>query len=159
MSFKDKIKLNNEKTSKENQKDEKPFISSIDQEKDGKKSSLGMILFAIIIGFIVGAFIWFIFSLSIVLTNLIWETAFSISDFYWIPLLLCTFGGLVIGLYTYYFGDNLYGIEEIIETVQTKGEFTYDNLPLAIIAFFLPIIFAVRANVVNRFISFFFFSF
>ena len=55
MGLKDKFKLN-DKTLKQDKKEEKPLIVSIDsnKENESKKSSLGMILFALIMGFIIG---------------------------------------------------------------------------------------------------------
>lgn len=133
MSLKDKLK---------SKKEEKPSIASIDASKEYKKiNNLGMILFALVVGFIVGAIIWIIFRISIVLTDLIWETAFTLTDFYWLPLIICVIGGLCIGLFTKYYGVKVHSIEEVVETVQTKGEFKYDKLSKAAVAFLLPIIF------------------
>ena len=142
MGLKDKFKLN-DKTLKQDKKEEKPLIVSIDsnKENESKKSSLGMILFALIMGFIVGVVVWSIFRLSLVLTDLIWETTFTLANFYWMPLIICVVGGICIGLFTKYYGNNLHTINEIVEIVETKGEFKYDNLFRAAIAFLLPIIF------------------
>lgn len=141
MGLKDKLNLSNKDNKTKQNKEEKPIISSIDSTKEAKKSSLGMILFALVIGFIVGAIVWTIFRFSVVLTDLIWGTAFNLTNFYWLPLIICAIGGLCIGLFTKYYGNNLHTIEEIVEIVQTKGEFKYDKLSTAAIAFLLPIIF------------------
>ena len=90
----------NDKTLKQDKKEEKPLIVSIDsnKENESKKSSLGMILFALIMGFIIGVVVWSIFRLSLVLTDLIWETTFTLVNFYWMPLIICVVGGICIGL-------------------------------------------------------------
>lgn len=141
MGLKDKLSLLNEDDKIKQDKEGKHIISNIDSSKEVKKSSLGMILFALVIGFIVGAIVWTIFRFSMVLTDLIWGTAFNVANFYLLPLIICAIGGLCIGLFTKYYGNNLHTIEEIVEIVQTKGEFKYDKLSTAAIAFLLPIIF------------------
>lgn len=140
MGFKNNSK-SDDNILKQNKKEEKRIISSINDRKENKKSSLGMILFALIIGFIIGGIVWIIFKLSLEFTDLIWKTTFSFANFYWMPLIICIIGGLCIGLFTKYYGNNLHTIEEITEIVQTKGEFKYDNVFLAVIAFLLPVIF------------------
>ncbi|MCQ2964240.1 MAG: hypothetical protein MJ203_01575 [archaeon] len=121
MGLKDKLNLSNKDDKTKQDKEGKPIISNIDSSKEVKKSSLGMILFALVIGFIVGAIVWTIFRFSIVLTDLIWGTAFNVANFYWLPLIICAIVGLCIGLFTKYYGNNLHTIEEIVEIVQTKG--------------------------------------
>lgn len=123
-----------------------PFTSA--QEKTN--ASLSMVLFSLCLGCFIGFAVWGVFWLSTFLTELLWTEGYEalsstllqagISS-WWIPILFCTTGGLLIGLWTTKFGGEPESLEKVMATVKTTGEYKLKNPFSSVVGFLLPLIF------------------
>ncbi len=72
--------------------------------------SAAMVALSLAAGFVVGFSVWAVLSLSNWLVSLLWGTfgAKGVEGFAapWLPLVACTLGGLVIGVWTHFFSKS-----------------------------------------------------
>lgn len=95
----------------------------------------------VLTGAIAGAFVWLFFLLMNIGLNFIWKTLPDMLDFAFFPLVVCTFGGLVIGLYQKHFGPYPEELDSVMKKVKEDGRYEYDNIGVISIAALLPLLF------------------
>ena len=102
-----------------------------------------IVFFGFIMGTVVGAFCWsFIFLINLA-SNFLWHELphiINVSNFT-ITIILCTLGGLIIGLCQKFLGPYPKEMEEIIHEYKLTKTIDYKHLPQYIVCAFLPLIF------------------
>lgn len=106
----------------------------------------GMVALALAVGFVIGFLVWGVFTLSSILISLIWDdlggtvahVPFVGSAF---PVIVCTVGGLIIGLWSTYVGGSPRALEEVMADVKRTGGYRTDGIGRSIVGFLLPLAF------------------
>ena len=112
--------------------------------------TFSMVLFALAVGFVVGLVVWAVFWASSFLTNLLWVDAKAALEgalagaglqFWWLPILFCTAGGLFIGLFTKFTGASPEPLDKVMGQVKETGEYNLEKPAASVVAFLLPLVF------------------
>ena len=107
--------------------DPRPYIRDVSRQPQGAIDvatvTVGMVALALGVGFIVGLAVFGLMNLSTWLTNLIWNGGRSVADVPWFSLAVCTIGGAVIGLWTWWSNDRVKPLEEVMATFKATGSF------------------------------------
>lgn len=125
--------------------DERPYINDGGISFSGPAEAVtvtgGMMLLALVFGFVVGFLVFLVMNLSAWLTDLLWGGYLSGSlDVGLFPLIVCTAGGLVIGLWTYFTDNRIEPLEKVMEDFKRTG--TYEIEPVkGTVSFLLPLVF------------------
>lgn len=109
-------------------------------EHKGKNSVLFM-LYAICIGAITGLIIWCFFKIMNISIEFVWETLPSIIQNPFYTIIVCTLGGLIIGIWKKKTGDYPEELEEVIGKVKKDGRYSYNNIGSVSVSAILPLIF------------------
>ena len=105
------------------------------------KKTVVMSLFVALLGGVIGGITWMLLDIMNLGIDLIWAYIPVHIDFIFYPLVICAFGGLVIGLYTKRFGPYPHEMSEIMVEVKAGNKVPYDNLPVVAVAALLPLVF------------------
>jgi H+/Cl- antiporter ClcA len=100
-----------------------------------------MVLLALVVGFAIGFVVFLLMNLSGWLTRLLWEGVgerLSIPAF---PLICCTVGGIVIGLWTKLAGNSIDSLETVMGRFKETGSYRLENPPATAVSFLLPLVF------------------
>ena len=104
---------------------------------------VGLLALSLISGFIVGLVVWATLWASSALAGLLWETipsAFGAP--WWLPLVLCPLGGLLIGLWTLRFNNAPEELETVMESVKKTGGYRLKGRFITnAVSFLLPLAF------------------
>lgn len=132
----------------------RPYIGDVGTAPASRRhkvdAGLGMVLFSLAVGFVVGLTVWAVFWASSALTELLWEEgrnsltcALKRMDLpsWWVPIAFCTMGGLVIGLWTSRFGGAPRSLEHVMGTVKKTGGYRLERPGASIVGFLLPLVF------------------
>ena len=132
----------------------KPFVgdagAALDTAQDKAAAGLGMVLFALASGFVIGLLVWAVFWLSSELTKLLWNDAYQVLaaalagagvPSWWLPVAFCTLGGLAIGLWTARFGGAPEPLDKVMAAVKESGGYTLKNPLASVVGFLLPLVF------------------
>lgn len=105
------------------------------------KNRLSFLIYALILGAFVGAVTWlFLWAMDFCI-ELIWADLPEKIDFLYLPVVICTVGGFLVGLCKKYFG-NVPGVLSIeLQEIQKTKRAEYKNLPAVALSSFLPLIF------------------
>ena len=125
--------------------DTRPFIRDSRRPFEGpvEKATINvaMVLLALAVGFVVGFLVFLVMNLSTWLTELLWKGAGESLGVTWFPLLVCTLGGLVIGLWTHYSGSRVEPLEKVMSTFRATGSYDLNGTGKATVSFLLPLVF------------------
>ena len=105
-----------------------------------KNNSIFM-LYAIIIGAVTGLIVWIFLKVMNIGINFLWNTLPNIVDIPFYTIIVCTIGGLIIGIWKKINGDYPENLEEVMEKVKKDGRYSYDKLGVVSISAMLPLIF------------------
>lgn len=132
----------------------KPYVGDLGQPLDTATQKaevgFGMVMLAIAVGFVIGLIVWAVFWASSALTELLWvdgreslESALSQAGIpsWWLPIAFCGIGGLVIGLWTRFFGGQPESLETVMASVKTTGGYQLERPGASIVGFLLPLVF------------------
>lgn len=103
--------------------------------------ALALVVLAFVLGFVVALLIRGALLAVAVCEHLLWDELPSAVGIAWLPLVLCTLGGLVIGLWTRRFGGSPTSLETVIASVRETGAYRVKNLPASLVGFVLPLAF------------------
>ena len=109
-------------------------------EQDARKTIL-FICIAIILGAIAGGIVWLFLKASEAGLFFLWEVLPSRFDTIYYPLIICTVGGMIIGLMRRKFGNYPQNLEEVMETVKAKGRYDSCRIYALFLMALFPIIF------------------
>ena len=101
-----------------------------------------LLLFCAVLGAVSGAVLWVFLRVVHLGTVLLWEKLPEIVDVpVWYPVVVCTLGGVIIGLFRKRFGDYPQTMKTVIGTVKRTGTYPYNKIVVILIAAALPLIF------------------
>ncbi len=104
------------------------------------RNQMKLWLFCLVIGAFAGLVLWLFLKAVLLGTELVWE---------WIPaqisipaytIIICTVGGLVIGLFRKKFGNYPEELEEVLGTLKREKRYEYRNMLVLLTAAALPLI-------------------
>ena len=103
-----------------------------------KKNRLTFLIYALILGALIGALTWFFLWAVHFFIDFIWVRLPQNADIIYLPLIICTIGGFFVGLCKKYFG-NVPGILSVeLQEMKKNKRADYKNLPGVAISSFLP---------------------
>ena len=101
----------------------------------------GMVALALVLGFLIGLIVWGILWLSGFLTGVVWNGLAGEGTPPFMPLIICAVGGLVIGLWSRFFGGEPRPLAEVMGRVRKDGSYSVDNMFSSVVGFLLPLVF------------------
>lgn len=126
--------------------DSRPYIGDAGRRPVGVADmatvAIGMVLLALAVGFVIGFLVFAVMNLSAWLTGLLWNGYLDSSlgvPFY--PLVVCSVGGLVIGLWTYFSGSRIESLEVVMAEFKQTGSYDLGGVGKATVSFLLPLVF------------------
>ena len=126
---------------------DRPYVGDYGQPMQGAgriaSASISMVLLACVIGFAVGVAVWGALSLSNLLVSLLWRDlpAVLAFDAWWLPLILCPLGGLLIGLWTRAFHSAPEPLDAVMGQVRAMGGYRLRGGAASFVSFLLPLAF------------------
>lgn len=110
------------------------------------KNKLLFILYSICLGAIIGAIIWCFMKLVNVSIEFLWVRIPSIIQIPFYTLLVCTLGGIIIGIWKKYTGDYPEEMEKVIAKTKNEGRYPYDKTGVMCVSAFLPLVFGASVG-------------
>lgn len=105
------------------------------------KKQLQLIAYALPLGAASGLFVWIFLKLMSVGMEFLWETVPMRMSGRVYPIVVCTLGGLLTGLFRKRFGDYPEELMKVLGTVKQKQWYGYRVLPVLGVAALLPLLF------------------
>ncbi len=121
---------------------QRPYVGDAGRKPQGiaEKTTtvFGMVLLALIVGLIIGFAVYLVMNLSTWLTGLLWGFSGSFPFF---PLVVCTIGGVVIGLWTWWSHDCVKPLSEVMAQFKQTGSYRVNGVWKPVVTFLLPLVF------------------
>lgn len=105
------------------------------------KNRIIFMLYALCLGAVIGAIVWTFLKLMNTSIEFLWDKLPSMINIPFYTIIICTLGGLIIGLWRRYAGDYPEELEEVIIKVKKDGKYPYNNIGKVSISAILPLIF------------------
>lgn len=102
---------------------------------------IAFLLSVFVTGAVIGTATWVFLQLMHKVMHLIWETIPEHLDFTYYTIVVCTFGGLIIGLWRKRAGDLIVPLEVTIGEFKKNGRIPYSNIPKVFTSALLPLFF------------------
>ena len=102
---------------------------------------LDFVLLALAMGFVIGFAVFLVMNLSTWLTQLLWNTVGGALGLWWFPLAVCTLGGILIGLWTWWSHDRVRSLEEVMGEFKETGSYRTNGVVKPVVSFLLPLVF------------------
>ncbi len=105
-------------------------------------NKLKLIVFCAVLGCFSGAILWLFLKMIHLGTELLWDRLPGAVDApVWYPIVVCTIGGTIIGVFRKRFGDYPQTMNTVIGTVKKTGTYPYRKMIVILIAAALPLVF------------------
>jgi len=125
--------------------DTRPYIRDVGRQPEGMVDTatvtIGMVLLALAVGFVIGFAVYFLMNLSTFLTKLVWNGATGNLPTPWYPLTICTLGGALIGVWTWWSHDVVRPLEEVMAEFKQTGSYRTNGVWKPVVTFLLPLVF------------------
>ncbi len=125
--------------------DPRPYIREEGYEFEGSVGAvsvtIGMVLLALAVGFVIGFAVFCLMNLSTWLTALLWKGAGGALGAAWFPLAACTLGGVIIGVWTWWSDDRVLSLEEVMAEFKETGTYQINGVWKPAVTFLLPLVF------------------
>ena len=108
---------------------------------EGASLAMAFALLSLALGLLVGSAVFLVMNLSEWLTRLIWESLGSRLSIPLFPLITCTLGGAVIGVWTYVSNDRVKSLEEVLGEFKRTGSYKTQGAIRPVVTFLLPLAF------------------
>lgn len=105
------------------------------------KNSILCMLYSLIIGAVTGIIIWLFLRIMNLSIHLIWDKIPTLIEVPFYTIIVCTLGGLIIGIFKKKYGDYPEELEVVIDKVKKDGKYSYKNIKTLTINAMLPLIF------------------
>ena len=105
------------------------------------KNRIIFMLYALCLGAVIGAIVWIFLKLMNISIEFLWDKLPSMINIPFYTIIMCTLGGLIIGIWRRYAGDYPEELEEVIIKVKKDGKYPYNNIGKVSISAILPLIF------------------
>ena len=130
---------------KERPVDSRPYIRDVSRQPRGAVDvatvTFGMVLLALVFGFAIGFAVYCVMNLSTLLTELLWNGATGNLPTPWFPLAVCTIGGVLIGVWTWWSNDVVRPLEEVMAEFKATGSYKVNGVWKPVVTFLLPLVF------------------
>ena len=137
--------MRHERRQRERPVDPRPFIRDVSRPSEGALDTatvtIGMVFLALAAGFVIGFAVFCVMNLSTWLTALLWNGATGAMPTPWFPLAVCTLGGVLIGVWTWWSGDVVKPLEEVMAEFKATGSYQVDGVWKPVVTFLLPLVF------------------
>lgn len=104
------------------------------------KNQLDLWVFCALIGAVAGAFVWVILKVMSLGMELIWTWIPGKISMPYYTLIVCTAGGVIIGVFRKIFGDYPEELETVMGKVKKEKRYDYSHMLVMIIAALLPLL-------------------
>ena len=135
----------NQRRQRERPVDSRPYIRDVGRQPEGAVDTatvtIGMVLLALASGFVIGFAVFCVMNLSTWLTALLWNGATGAMPTPWFPLAVCTLGGAIIGVWTWWSGDVVQPLEEVMAEFKATGSYRTNGAWKPVVTFLLPLVF------------------
>lgn len=126
-------------------RDVRPYVGDAGRRPEGAIDvatvTIGMVLLALAVGFVIGLAVFAVMNLSTWLTGLLWNRVGGAVGVPWFPLAACAIGGVLIGLWTWWSGDRVKPLEEVMAEFKATGSYKTDGIAKPVVTFLLPLVF------------------
>ena len=140
-----RLALNGLRKRSDKKTDQRHYIRDVSRKPEGTADvvtvTIGMVVLALTVGFAVGFAVFGIMNLSTWLTGLLWDGVGAVLGVTWFPLIACTLGGLLIGLWTWLTGNRVRPLEEVMAEFKATGSYRTDGAVKPAVTFLLPLVF------------------
>lgn len=130
---------------KKQRHDTRPYIGDMGAGADGAFGSAGVriafVLLAILVGLLIGFAVFAVMNASGWLTELLWGGLGGLAGVWWFPLVTCTLGGAVIGVWTWWSDDRVKPLEGVIGEFRQTGSYKTQGAVKPVVTFLLPLVF------------------
>ncbi len=119
----------------------RPYVKDAMPDYSGAgKVGIGaqFVLLALATGFVIGFAVYLVMNLSTWLTERLWGLGTGFALF---PLVVCTVGGVVIGLWTWWSQDEVKPLEEVMHEFKETGSYRTNGVWKPAVTFLLPLVF------------------
>ena len=96
--------------------------------------------FTALLGAVCGAVIWAFLRLTGICTQFLWDTIPEQTGISWIPVVICTAGGLAAGLIHKRYGIYPEELQTVLVKIKREKHYDYGPMPVMLICAFLPLI-------------------
>ena len=110
------------------------------------KNKILFMIYALCLGAIIGAIIWSFMRLMNLGIEFIWDKLPKIVQIPFYTILVCSIGGLIIGIWKKYTGDYPEDLEIVVSKVKKDGKYNYNKTGIMCVSAFLPLIFGARVG-------------
>lgn len=110
------------------------------------KNKLLFMLYALCLGAIIGAIIWIFMKLANTGIELLWIKLPSIIQVPFYTIIICTIGGIIIGIWKKFTGDYPEEMEKVIKTTKKEGKYKYDKTGVIFVSSLLPLVFGASVG-------------
>ncbi|MBQ9042275.1 MAG: chloride channel protein [Eggerthellaceae bacterium] len=125
--------------------DPRPYIGDVGRKPenvvDAATITIGMVVLALAVGFVIGFAVYCVMNLSTWLTDLLWKGAGGALAVPWFSLVVCTLGGVIIGLWTWWSNDRVKPLEEVMAEFKATGNYQTQGVWKPVVTFLLPLVF------------------
>lgn len=131
------------------QRDTRTYVADAGRKPEGVVDAatvtIGMVVLALVVGCVIGAAVWAVLTLSNLLISLVWNTLGGVHDgilgYIWFPPVVCTLGGLVIGIWTRLTQNTPQPLETVMAQFKQTGSYRVDGVGKSVVSFLLPLVF------------------
>lgn len=104
------------------------------------KNQLSFLMFCTVIGGAAGGVIWLFLKIMTLGTGFLWEWLPERLAIPYYPVIICTLGGILVGLFRRKYGDYPEELKDVLGKVKRDKYYGYDNMLVMIIAALLPLL-------------------
>ncbi len=108
--------------------------------KERYANSIRLGAFTVLLGAVSGAVIWTFLRLFGLGSGLLWEVTPELTGIRWIPVIICTAGGLAAGLIHKKYGLYPEELQTILVKLKRDKHYDYKSLPVILICAFIPLV-------------------
>ncbi len=103
--------------------------------------AMSLVTLSIVVGFVIGLSVYAVMNLSTWLTNLLWHDVSGALGIPAFPLVACTLGGILIGVWTWWSHDRVRPLEEVMAEFKRTGSYRTNGAVRPVVTFLLPLVF------------------
>jgi hypothetical protein len=104
-------------------------------------ATISFVVLALAMGFVIGFAVFAIMNLSTFCTGLLWDKLGGVVGIPIFPLIVCTLGGAVIGLWTWWSNDRVKPLSAVMREFKQTGSYKTNGAVKPVVTFLLPLVF------------------
>ena len=140
-----RIRSQRQRRQRERRQDPRPYVGDAGRRPQGLVDvatvTIGMVALALAAGFVIGFAVFCVMNLSTWLTAFLWNGATGDMPTIWFPLAICTLGGVIIGVWTWWSHDVVKPLEEVMAEFKATGSYRTNGVWKPVVTFLLPLVF------------------